>query len=122
MYGGKWLQLEKKWNIIFSEIYKMVIQLFDQAIAQNRVFLYYIEGDNEKDEEVKVKAYVVSRGVGQTRLLLEISEEINDYIIKNIKLPSVEYGNDRPWCMENTKCTFTVKFVWHLVRHKENIL
>lgn len=71
--------------------------------------LYYIEGENDMDEELEVRSFCNNNGWDKQKLLTKISEEMTDYITECTKPSSDVQINDVPWWMENTQGRFTVK-------------
>ncbi|KAH0700980.1 hypothetical protein KY284_015195 [Solanum tuberosum] len=81
--------------------------------------LYYIEGDNAKEEEIEVKEFIHNGSWDKHKLLNHISEEITECIIDNVKPELIEGRNDKAWWMLENNGEFSVKAAWEGLRNKK---
>jgi len=100
-----WWQI-KAWNSSFW---------FDNWTKQGALF--FIEGENARDEEIEVKEFIENGSWKIEKLRENLSEEIVFHIVKNIK-PNNYALTDKPWWMGNSTRAFSVKSAYHILRNK----
>lgn len=71
--------------------------------------LYYVEGDNIEEEELEVRDFFRNERWDEVKLRRKFTDEMENHILENIRLPNDLETNDSPWWIGNSQGRFTVK-------------
>lgn len=74
--------------------------------------LYYVEHERAEEEELEVMEFVENGEWSRDKLASKLSQEMVEFIVDNIKVPNMSYGNDIPWWTGNSQGSFSAKSAW----------